>query len=885
MFKKLLTKLKLTFIPLLTLTLLASPFFAGKIFAAAPDPIPGPRIPCPDINNPSSDPNFNSSRPYQASPCGDSPKAIMCGNSLQVIEDTPSRRAPLGTQYLDVNFEMGNKTYAADITGATFPIAGNTELTANSQNASDQIDDATKMNEYLNWYLNGVTNRAEYGDSKNTDYGIVNLSGPVQKLLPGAIQDAQRITTISYLNTPASYGAEEPQNPGSHPGPTTLINDKAITHDQIVACATIQPAFGIIGWVLGLVEKAVPHECYQGNNTASIPKTYRLSDWNGDLSGIRGAVNAVKTAGRDIISTIGSVINTIPLVGNAVNGATNTARNLIGGIPVIGGVINNVVIPAAADVVNNSLAGAWNKRVPPLPWGTNPNTGKQFTEIEYQKAYNEWRGQTCVVVPIINHLVCFDNPTVSPEYADLFPYIPLSNTVDKSAHLPITGVGVNGVGGTVVVNSDPQYNIIQEPILYYPHTAETSELSDVLNKTYIPKEGTSSDTQTDTTEPINNPVTGKCQIANLRSNPGDYLFPEVKPSEVRVYVNSYTVTRVPCHDVTGNKGRSAQTGKGVETPEVSYALCQGQVAIEIRMNTKVPYAAEIFNSTTAGADSTFRKIYPKVEVGAPVSCIANIPSVTDVQYIPGEGMNGMKVIDPLGNNTTDNAKLYFPYFGSVYDYFLKGIQTALRPQGFGDPTPASGTLCLSSLAGGDCSFDMSKITQAIQKAASKYNIPASLLKSIFQIESADEIANPSSYQCVENSAKAAGVSQITESAYLAVTCPNERLSNDIGVCSANSGKLSRCNVDDAVELEARVLLWKAGKLNGCSPTGNLSLSNKTEWYNAACNYYGTFAPDTLTTNFANEIPAGEKRQDGPMNYCDIVCWEMGQCSGNNYPAR
>lgn len=844
MVQKLLTKFKLVPFLLTALTLVTLSFLAGNILAA-PQAVPTPKVKCPDING--ADPNFNSSRPYQASPCGDSPKAIMCGNSLQVIEDTPSRRAAPGTQFLDVNFEMGNKTYAADVTGASFPIAGNTEQTANSQNASDQIDDATKMNEYLNWYLNGTTDRAEYGNNGLT----VDYAGPVKKLLPGAIQDAQRIATIKNLSTSATYNIEQPQNPGQQNVPQATT-EPAVTHDQIVVCTNND-------------KDNNPIPCYNGDGTPAKGKPYRLSSWIGDISILR------------------TISNTI------LQGLS--------------------FIPGINDVVASVASKAWNNKEPPLPWGTNPNTSKQFTPLEYQKAYNEWRGQSCIIAPIINRLVCVDNPLITNQWADLYPYIPLSNTVDKNAHLPITGVGVNGVGGTVVVNSNPQYKINQEPVLYYPHTAETSELSDSLNQTYVPKEGTTSDTQTDTTEPINVPTKdmaayqnciaqgngplecqgflngNKCNIVNVRSNPGDYLFPEVTPSQVNVYVNSYTVTRIPCHDVTTEKTKKTASGEEVVTKEVTYALCQGQVAIEIRMNTKVPYATEIFNSTTAGANSTFRKIYPKVGVGAPVSCVANIPSVTDVQYISTQNLDGMKVIGPLGDNTTDNPKLYFPHFGSVYDYFLKGIQTALRPQGFADPTPESGTLCLSSLAGGDCSFNMGKITQAIQKAATKYNIPAELLKAIFQIESADEIADPSSYQCVENSAKAAGVAQITESAYLAVTCSDERLTNDIGVCSANSGKLSRCNIDDAFELAARVLLWKAGKLNGCSPTSGLSLSNKVEWYNAACNYYGTFAPDTLTVNFANEIPANERRQDGQMNYCDIVCWEMGQCSGSNYPAR
>lgn len=652
-------------------------FFAGTVYAAEPQPIPpNGRIDCPAG---SEDPNYNSSRPYQASPCGDSPKAVMCGNTLQVIENISGGRAPAGTAEKIIDKQAGDIDYAADLTGPEFPIAGNTEDVVNSQNdmkkGQETLDDAAKVNEYLSWYLNGVTDKAEYGTTDTSQ--LVDFSGPLKKLLPGAIQDAQRIETIKTIGTQTT---------------------EATNHNQIVVCGSHT--------ILNIIGQVEPHPCYSGNGAKATPTIFRLSDWNGDISTIRGAINTVRAGSQIIIGAIQSVINHIPFIGNILNGASNITRGVIGSVPIVGGIVNNVVIPAAQQVAADALSTAWNNRKPPLPWGINPNTGKVFTDIEYQKAYLEWKGKTCSIVPIINRLLCFDNPFVVNTWANLYPYIPLSNTVDKSAKNVITGVGVNGVGGTVVITKDPKYFIKQEPVLYFPHTQETSDLLDLLQKTYAPKEGTTDEIVQKSTEPINNPTEpnlpayqacldkgntasecqgllagGKCRIVNLRSNPGDYLFPQVRPSEVRVHVNPYTVHSVPCHDVTNDK-----TGE-------EYALCNGAVAIEIRMETKVPYAKEIFSSSTAGADAAFRRIYPKVEEGAPVSCIANIPSVTDVTYIPKDNMQGMKVINPVGVNTTNNAKLYFPYFGSVYDYFLKGIQTALRPKGYGEPSPESGYLC------------------------------------------------------------------------------------------------------------------------------------------------------------------------------------------------
>lgn len=625
-------------------------FVTGKTYAAEPQPVPDPgRIKC--IEDQINDPNFNSSRPYQASPCGDSPKAIMCGNSLQVIEDFPGGQAPAGTTEKIIDRPAGDKDYAADLTGTEFPIVGNTEDTKNSQSDEEAIDDATRMNEYLAWYLNGTTDRAEYDPVDSSM--IVDYAGPVRKLLPSMIQDALRIASLK--NNSETQTFVDTENAPSDSTTAETVTEPT-NHNQIVVCASRS--------VLGIIGKYIPHECYEGNGSPSKGETFFLSSWKGELSIINSGYNALL-----------SIISKIPGIGQ---------------------------------ITSSIFTEAWNKKIPPLPWADK--NGNPFkTDLEYQKAYLEWRGKSCAIVPIINKLICLDT-LVPNQYADLYPYIPLSNTVDKNAKNVITGVGINGLGGTTLIINDPKYYIKQEPVLYYPHTQETSDLTDSLNQTYIPKEGTDNSISYDTVEPLNNTQTkdtqgyqnclasgngpqecagflqsgGKCRLINLRSNPGDYLFPQVRPSEVRVHVNPYTVHSVPCHDTTITLD---------DGTEKEIAVCHGSVAIEVRMNTKVPYANEIFASTTAGANSAFRKIYPKVTDGAPVSCIADIPSVTDVTYIPKDNFDGMKVIGPLGDNTTDNAKLYFPHFGSVYDYFLKGIQTALRPKGYGEPSPISGTQC------------------------------------------------------------------------------------------------------------------------------------------------------------------------------------------------
>jgi len=829
------------FISLLFLTLLviSSSLLVKTVRAVTPIP-PSGRIPCKVDQT--ENPNFSSDRPYQASPCADSPKASWCGNSLQIIEDTPSKTVPGIVDHLEVDMEMPAKTYAFDVSNAQFPIEGNTEITKNSQSSSD-ISDAQKMNEYLSWYLNGVNQTAEYGNTDSTtaegNSKIIDYSGPIKKLLPSAILDYRRITTLNTLQN-VTYTPEGVGNASSPP--TTNPGN----HNQIVACADIQPFYGWFGQIFGLVQHAIAKPCYENNGGGAAGKTYRLDDWiNGDI-----------TFQRTFTNTFSQTLS--------------------------------VIFPGFGNLLNSVAGDQWNHRFPPVPWGVDQN-GKPFrNNVSFQKAYNEWRGETCVIIPGINVLVCARNPTITNEYSDLWQYVPLANTGDNNAKQYIGTVVIQGLAGTVIEKQNIAYIINQEAVLMFAHTQETATLSGVLNSTYIPKTGNPNAENIDNTVETNDMNT--CRLVPVRSNPGDNLFPEVSPSEIKVYVAPIHVSEIPCHTVYRTR-RGAATAKGGsaggEESTIIESLCRGQVNIEIKQTTKVPYADEIFNSTVAGPESAFRKIYPKVEEGAPVSCIQDIPSVTNVTYTATQGVeNGkFKVIGPDDRNSTDNPQIFFPHIGSVYDYFLKGIQTALRPKGFGEPTPDSGTLCVSAVASGDCSFNKTAIDKAIASAASKYNVPAPLLKAIVQIESADAYANPSSYNCVENSAHAMGVSQVTRDTYQFVTCSQERLTNDTKVCGQTPGKLSRCSISDSIELEARVLLWKSGKLNSCRPTGSMSLSDKTEWYNAACNYYGTFEPDQYTINFANDYPTSQRRANGQMNYCDDVCMLMGQCSGTNYPPQ
>jgi hypothetical protein len=680
------------------------------------------RFPCTDTK----DVEFHSLRPYQAAPCGEANKALYCSNDLIFVEEfemagkgdcTP--RYQTGDFTCNPDYKVYPHNLYVQLDDSNLPILGNTEKVKNSQSSEDTYDDATKVNEYVSWYLNGVNTRAEYKEPTNSQ--VVNFSGPLQKLLPSAIAEAQRVTIIDNVDKMVS----------STSGVNGSTKDDAQNHNQWVVCA--DKAYQLPSWlswipVIGTAGfgKSTAVSCYDGRNK------YRIKDWR-DTTSFGSIV-------RDLVSKY------LKQTGNIT-----------------------------AQLIDKALFDRWEKRTPPLPW--SDKNGEPFKTSEaYQKAYSEWRGNLCALIPNPfggkEILLCAGIPGITNnEYADLFPYVPLAETPDKEGAEKIDNVILSPDGGTKITAE--KVGLKLTPPLYFAHTEEVKQLSETLNKTYIPK-GVSNTKLPETTEE------NTCSVVNVRSNPGDNLFPG-DSSELQVQGVEYVISEATCHETyvyvceTDPEPPHRQSCHWEDTLE-----CPASVTITIKTSTLTPNADEIFSTTVADSASTFRKIYPKVEEGAPVSCIADMPTVTNVTYdpligkVPGsQKPNGgsltfkVKNIPEDGGNVT--PQLTFPHIGSVYEYFLKGIQTALRPQGFGAPTPVSADSCVSttpvvcgelpenlpSSCGlgsvspriGDIPDSLRKIVEA---AASTYNTPPNLILGVMYGEG---VFNPGKYDWTDENVK------------------------------------------------------------------------------------------------------------------------------------
>jgi hypothetical protein len=124
------------------------------------------------------------------------------------------------------------------------------------------------------------------------------------------------------------------------------------------------------------------------------------------------------------------------------------------------------------------------------------------------------------------------------------------------------------------------------------------------------------------------------------------------------------------------------------------------VLATIELITETPLADEVWSRTVAGPAGIFKRISPQIGEDSPIGCLLDIPASTPVSYNAYDPNTGNPVPVIIGNPSGQRtgAELYFAHLGGVYEYFLKGIQTFLRPKGYGTAF-TSGTACTTGQCG------------------------------------------------------------------------------------------------------------------------------------------------------------------------------------------
>ncbi|OGM15803.1 hypothetical protein A2V97_03470 [Candidatus Woesebacteria bacterium RBG_16_42_24] len=329
---------------------------------------------------------------------------------------------------------------------------------------------------------------------------------------------------------------------------------------------------------------------------------------------------------------------------------------------------------------------------------------------EFLWAYFRWRGYECPNIPIVNITVCFEAPWLFNYWADLYYLTPLSSTEDRLGQIQVVNPYVQPVtpGMFIFVNS-----LVTTPAkLFFAHMEESQELADTLQDTFVPKGN-----------PKSGPVSGVsppeyCDLTEIRTNPGDDLF----AGEIGVdltYTADFSCTfdifdppdpvdRYRCSELYGGVCVSddydcdemdgqldCPSGWRCGRPEGSCNAqrpnpsCPATAQVVLNTVTKTPLVDDIWSRLVAGVSGVFKRIFPKVAPGAPVEGILDIPAATGVTY--SAEINNVPVPVAAGNPGNQRgpaAELYFPHIGGIEQYFLQCIQTALRPQGFGEVCPS-----------------------------------------------------------------------------------------------------------------------------------------------------------------------------------------------------
>lgn len=280
-----------------------------------------------------------------------------------------------------------------------------------------------------------------------------------------------------------------------------------------------------------------------------------------------------------------------------------------------------------------------------------------------------------------------------------------------------------------------------------------------------------------------------CSIADTRVNPGDDLLGPKIETTLR-YTQKYTYDAFPSANCVADSGETDSpalccSNKAAGVPATEAGVFPGshdkryicgtlpgnryKTEGRIAVFTKSPLVEYIYSTLVTGPQSVLKRIFPQ---GNP----------TEFKEIPGEakyvatapGADLLKV----GSNS-DTPTIYVPHLGSLYDYFLQGLQKALRPFGFSSiaqlpsPTGDCNSVAATITNVPDCKTGTGLVTHyacyssdlrnIFESAGSAYNVAPDLLAAIASIESRNlifEAPLDQPFLCQANACGAMGAMQL-----------------------------------------------------------------------------------------------------------------------------
>jgi hypothetical protein len=298
----------------------------------------------------------------------------------------------------------------------------------------------------------------------------------------------------------------------------------------------------------------------------------------------------------------------------------------------------------------------------------------------------------------------------------LYSFIPFSSTEDLFGMTRYSYIEASGSVGSISVSA----SLPTDPnSLSFPHMVEVDELANSLQKTFtsldfLESQPTQEGSVWRNVEYGDPPMdeyfeqlnSEDCELMPTRKNPGDLLYgvvnnpgqPNDNPAQdgtLQYNASFECVFETPPPDQACMDFCTLTLGLPTDICASDNCaapppICQQYVDLRMRVTSATPRANNIWDRLVAGDYAIFRRMFPRVEEGAPIERIRDIPAEDTIRYdafnesfSPPGVLQGTGAIagDAGGLRPGYQAKLYFPHIGSVHEYFLQQIQCALRPQG------------------------------------------------------------------------------------------------------------------------------------------------------------------------------------------------------------
>ena len=262
---------------------------------------------------------------------------------------------------------------------------------------------------------------------------------------------------------------------------------------------------------------------------------------------------------------------------------------------------------------------------------------------------------------------------------------------------------------------------------------EATELASILQDTFVAE----SEQGNKAANPTDVSTSSTCNPVEVRSNKGDNLFATQLSGNLHYDVSFSCDFKTEEQQIRDGVCELFH-GESV-CPEQS---CTKDIYISLSTTGAIPKANDIWSQTVAGPQSIFKRIFPKTNVAGGVGQIIDIPASTNISY-SGTGISA------------SNADLKFPHIGGISEYFLKGIQTLLRPKGYGEPISFGETQNQTSCKGGGTLPTIPAATEnackicnkppnlpqlmvdILEAAGQAYHVPASVIYATFMYEGGD----------------------------------------------------------------------------------------------------------------------------------------------------